>query len=309
MKILFFGSDPFAVLPLHTLVESKHSVVAVVTKPDKPAGRGQKETSSPIAIAAQELGLKILKPATLANEIFPTADVLVVVAYGKFLPDELINSVKYKAINIHPSLLPKYRGPSPVETALLNGDKKTGVSITTIVEEMDAGDIYLQVETKIEEDETAEQLFQHLSELGSQLLLKTLDEIEAKGLKPKPQDPNKVIFTKKITKEDGRINWSEPAQTIYNKIRAFTPWPGTYCEWNGKRLKVLEAYIDPTDLPAGRQGTKEKPGTVVETKECLKIACGQGSLILLEVQLEGKNPMPIADFLKGHTLQTATILT
>ncbi|MBI5299271.1 MAG: methionyl-tRNA formyltransferase [Deltaproteobacteria bacterium] len=302
MKILFFGSDTFAIPSLRVLhASSSHKIIGVVTQPDKPAGRGRKMTPCPVAVLAKDLGLPLLQPAkiqeeTVIQEILNLkADVLVVVAYGKFLPQSLIDKTRYKAVNLHPSLLPKYRGASPIQTAILNGDTKTGVTTMIVSSEMDAGDLYLQCETDIDPVEIAEGLEARLAEVGAHLILKTLEGLEKKTLKPIPQDPKKIILTRKITKEDGQINWNESAETLYNKLRAYTPWPGLFCHVNGKILKIFEAAPMEND-------SKEKPGTILDNKNGLILRCGKGALCLLEVQLEGKKRMSTADFLKGYSV-------
>ena len=307
MKILFFGSDEFAIPSLQTLVQSQHKILGVVTQPDKPAGRGKKTTPCPVATLAKELNLKLLQPETLKKEeaidslLIFKPDILVVVAYGQFLPTRLIDAVPHKAVNLHPSLLPKYRGAAPMQWAILNGDEQTGVTTATIVSEMDAGDIYLQCETNIDEAENFESLQNSLAQLGADLLIKTLDGIERSALKPKPQDPSKVIFAPKLLKEDGHLDFNEPAEKLYNKVRALNPWPGTFCWLNGKLLKILEAA--PLNM------SSQKPvGEVIENKEGLIVACGQKALCLLEVQLEGKKKMGVRDFLKGHPIELGTQL-
>src|SRR3989338_9095227 len=208
MNILFFGSDHFAIPSLKALHDSSHKILAVVTQPDKPAGRGQKLASCAVAAASRELCLKLLQPPKLQGEevlhqlLSLKPDCLVVVAYGKFLPQRLIAGAPYRAVNVHPSLLPKYRGASPIPWAILNGDKITSVSTMTVAEEMDAGDIYLQAETPIDPIETATQLEARLAEMGAALLIQTLDGLQKETLKAKPQDPKKVVATKKLAKEE-----------------------------------------------------------------------------------------------------------
>lgn len=307
MNILFFGSDTFAIPSLEAIAASKHKILGVVTQPDKPAGRGQRVSACPCATEAKKLNLKLFQPSNLKEKktieqlLSLKPDLLVVVAYGKFLPIDLIRAVPKKAVNLHPSLLPKYRGAAPMQWAILNGDKKTGVTTATIVEEMDAGDIYLQSETLLDEIETFTDLQQALSELGADLLLKTLDGIEKGVLKPRQQDPAQVVFAPKLLKEDGHLDFKEPAIKLFNKVRALNPWPGTFCYFENKLLKVLEAA--PVDMES------QKPsGAVIESKEGLIVACGQKALCLLEVQLEGKKRMSAKEFLKGHIVPIGTQL-
>ncbi len=307
MKLVFFGSDAFAIPSLRAIAASKHKVLAVATQPDRPAGRGQKLTPSPAAVAAKEMGLRLIQPAKLKTEeacaeiakLKP--DILVVAAYGQFLPQSLIEACPMKAVNLHPSLLPKYRGAAPMQWALLNGDKKTGVTTMTVSKEMDAGDIYLQCETNIDESENFEALQGSLAELGAELLLKTLDGIEKGKLKPKPQDLSQIVFAPKLSKEDGHLDFKEPAEKLYGKVRALNPWPGTYCYFDDKLLKILGA------APVAMSSQKP-PGSVIENKEGLIVACGQQALCLLEVQIEGKKRMSAKEFLKGHAVPIGTQL-
>lgn len=299
MKVIFFGSDHFAIPSLATLCASKHKVLAVVTQPDRPAGRGQVISPCPVAMVAKEKNLKLLQPEKIEiseEEILKLRpDILAVVAYGQFIPQNLIERATHRAVNVHPSLLPKYRGAAPMQWAILNGDKETGVTTMTITQEMDAGDIYLQTKTKIGEMENYVELEERLSRLGADLLIQTLDEIEAGTLKSKPQDSAKVVFAPKIKKEDGHISWEEPAQKLFNKIRAYIPWPGAFCNLHEKRLKILRAR------PADHKN-KESAGSIISLEEGITVACGQGALCLLEIQLEGKKAMSAKEFLKGHPL-------
>lgn len=311
MKILFFGSDHFAIPSLQALQKSPHQILGVVTQPDKPAGRGQHLQACPVAEAARELGLNLLQPskldaAAVAKLSALGAELLAVVAYGKFLPAALVEAAPRRAVNVHPSLLPKYRGAAPIQWAILNGDEKTGVTTMAISQEMDAGDIFLQCETNIDSAENHALLEERLSLLGADLLLKTIAGLEKNSIRPRPQDPSKVVLAPKFQKEDGHLNWKETAEALYNKVRALNPWPGTFCFLNGKSLKIFEAA--PLEPKQSEKLGGGKPGTVVDNKQALTVACGQGALCLLEVQLEGKRRMPAAEFLKGHPLSVGTQL-
>lgn len=307
MNLLFFGSDAFAIPSLKKLLESGHKILSVVTQPDKKAGRGQKITSCPVASFAKERGLKLVQPSTLKDKealrelTSFKSDIFVVVAYGEFLPRHLIESASFQAVNLHPSLLPKYRGAAPIQWALLNGEKKTGVTTMTITKKMDAGDIYLQMETAIDDQEDFLSLQHRLSELGADCLLKTLEGIEKGILKPKPQDPKEVLFAPMFKKEDGHLDWKKRAFDLSNQIRALNPWPGTFCYFGDKRLKIFKASVL-------NEVSKEKPGVVIQNEEEIRVACGQGFLSLLEVQLEGKRRMSVKEFLKGHPILTGTTL-
>ena len=306
MKILFFGSDEFAIPSLKSIAQSKHKILGVVTKSNKPAGRGQKITPCPVAVVAKELGFKLFQPEILKTEeslaplLSLKPDILVVVAYGQFLPTTLINAISHKALNLHPSLLPKYRGAAPMQWALLNGEKTTGVTTAIITKEMDAGDIYLQQKTEIDEDENFVDLQNRLSLLGAELLLKTLDGIERGTLKPKPQNTKQVTFAPLLTKEEGHLDWKESAWKLHNKIRALNPWPGAFCYLDEKRLKIFRTLMLERE-------PEEKPGIVVKDSAEIWVACGQGLLCLLEVQLEGKTKMSIKEFVKGYPIPVGTI--
>lgn len=306
MKILFFGSDLFAKPALEALLHSKHQVLATITQADKPAGRGQKKSACPIAEFAKEKNLNLFQPskideATIQKLLNLKPDALVVVAYGKFLPASLIEAIPHQAVNIHPSKLPKYRGAAPMQWALLNGERKTGVTTLKVSQEMDAGDVYLQKETSIGDQEDFHALSERLSKMGANLLLETLQKMEAKELLAVPQDKSEVTFAPKLTKEDGHLQWSEKATSLYNKIRALNPWPGTFCRLGNKILKIFSAEIKPQTL-------HRVPGTICNIDASITVACGQDSLCLLEVQLEGKKRMSAAEFLKGHPLLVGDIL-
>lgn len=311
MKILFFGSDHFAVPSLHALHESPHKILGVVTQPDKPAGRGQHLQACPAAAAAKELGLNLFQPekldaAAAAKLSALGAELLAVVAYGKFLPSTLIEAAPRKAVNVHPSLLPKYRGAAPIQWAILNGDRRTGVTTMAVSQKMDAGDIFLQCETDLDPAENHTLLEERLSVLGAELLLKTIDGLEKKSIRPRPQNPAGVVMAPKLTKEDGHLNWQSTADALFNRVRALNPWPGTFCFLNGKLLKIFEAA--PLEPKQSEKLGGKKPGTVVDNRQALTVACGQGALCLLEVQLEGKRRMPAAEFLKGHPVPVGTQL-
>ena len=308
MKIIFFGSDQFALPSLQTLAQSPHKILAVVTQPDRPAGRGQKLTPCPAAMAGRELKFPVWQLTTLKNKetiqrlLDLKPDLLVVVAYGNYLPAELVDAVPYKAVNVHPSLLPRYRGASPIQTAILNGDETTGVSTMTLAPEMDAGDIYLQESTPIDANETATELENRLSALGAELLLKTLDGLQQGSLRPKPQDAALVVMTRKFEKEDGRLDFTKSARALHNQIRACQPWPGAACTLKNKLFKIFA-----TEVRTGLEGTEA--GTVVESGETLVVVCGADALVLKEIQLEGKRRMSAAEFLTGTKVPVGTKLT
>src|SRR3989338_3116399 len=221
---------------------------------------------------------------------------------GNLIPDDLIQPVPHKAVNIHPSLLPKYRGASPIQTAVLNGDSETGVSTMTVAPEMDAGDIYLQEKTPIGENETAMELATRLSTLGADLLLKTIEGLETKSITPKPQNANQVVPTRKFEKEDGKLDFSKPASEIHNRIRACQPWPGTFCSLKNKLFKIYTASVLPGE-------NTETPGRLKVENQTLTVACGKNSLLLQEIQIEGRRKMTTEEFLKGFKIPEGTTLS
>ncbi len=308
MRIIFMGSAGFAVPALSALIDSEHDVIEVVAQPDKPAGRGQKVTACPVATCARESELPLYQPKGVRKperiehfrELAP--DLIAVVAYGKILPRELIDIPKHGCINVHASLLPNYRGAAPIQWAIVNGDAETGVTTQRMVEELDAGDVLMAASTPIDACETARELHDRLALMGADLLLHTIEAIEEDTLVPIPQEPAQVTFAPIIEKADGRIDWTQSAQAIYNRVRGFAVWPGTFTTWQGKQLRLHE--VAPVEGPCDA-----KPGTVVEVGDAhIAIACGEGMLYLLEVQLEGKRRMPVADFLRGHKVAPESIL-
>jgi methionyl-tRNA formyltransferase len=330
MKIVFFGTPEFAVKPLNKLIESNHDILAVVTRPDKPKGRGRKVCPSPVKQVALENNLKVLQPEKLLNikeELKNLgADVFVVVAYGKLLPPWILYMATHKCINIHPSLLPKYRGPAPIERTIMNGDKKTGVTTMRLSEGMDDGPIYLQEVVEIGEDENSDSLKNRLSEISSELLSKTLRGIDEGSLEPKEQDHTKSTVIGKLTKEEEKIDWNQPTETIHNKIRALSTKPGAYCFYKGKRLKILKSFISISDVvpvspnvipsKAGIQishqvrNDKMSPGIIIKiSRDSFLTATGDGTIEVLQVQPEGRNPMSASEFIRGFKPQVGESLT
>lgn len=296
MKIVFFGTDNFALHMLERL-HTEHEVVAVVTTPDVRVGRKQTIQESPVSVLAGELHLNVLKPSTLkTSEIVEQlrhcgADMFVVVVYGKIIPDNILSIPKYKTVNVHPSLLPKYRGPSPIRTPLINGDVKTGVSIMLLDHEVDHGPVLAQKELDIEPDDNNVTLTERLAELAGPLLVETIAAYALGKITPKEQDHANASFTKLIRKEDGKIDWDKPAQEIYNMFRGYFDWPGIWTVWNGQTLKILDC------MPVDSTCT-QSPGTVLFGGE---VACGKGTVLKIrQLQLAGKNATDIQSFLNGY---------
>lgn len=303
MRIIFFGTANVA-LPILEALNKQHQVLAVVTNPDAPVGRSGKPQESPVSALAKDLNLKTFKPEKAGDFGFLdelknlNADIFVVVAYGKILPKDIINLPKYKTVNVHFSALPKYRGPSPIQSALQNGDEQTGTSIFILDEEVDNGPLLAQKIVNIEPDDSYFTLSNRLAKISADLLLETLADYEAEKITPLPQDESAATHTKIISKQDGKIDWNKSAVQIYNQFRAFYPWPGIWTNWNGKTLKILDCKVN-TNLRMEHGSTDTYGcGTVLENGT---VVCGEESILQIKsLQLEGKNEMPIADFLNGY---------
>jgi methionyl-tRNA formyltransferase len=295
MRVLFMGTPEFASCSLRRLYEDGHEICAVFTRQDKPASRGMKMTSPPVKLLAMERGTPVFQPATLrdgALEIIRSLnpDIIVVVAYGRILPREILSFPRYGCVNVHGSLLPKYRGAAPVQWAVLNGEKTT----MYMDEELDSGDIIDTLETPIGEDETAGELFNRLMELGAELLSKTLRDIEAGTATRRRQDASEATYAPMITKELSPVDWSKSPQEIKNRVRGLLPWPAATAEIFGRKCKIFKV------APTGESTDKPDGSIVSADKNGLKIACGGGSVIeILELQAEGKRRMAAADFLRG----------
>lgn len=298
MNIVFMGTPDFAVPTLKRLCDSKHNILAVYTQPDKPVGRKQVLTPSDVKVCALENGLEVRQPASLRdensfNEISVLdPDIIIVVAYGKILPKNILDIPKYGCVNVHGSLLPKYRGASPIQSAVLNGDKLSGVTTMFMGEGLDTGDILLKAETEIGENETSAELFDRLAEIGADLLIETIEKLESGLITPIKQDESKATYTKKITKDMSLINWAQPNYIIHNQVRGLQTWPVALTKLSGKDLKIHSTF------KCDKSG---EPGTVICTAP-LTVACSEGSLIIDELQLSGKKRMKSDAFLLGHPL-------
>jgi methionyl-tRNA formyltransferase len=300
MRIVFFGSASIGFPVLEALLASaQDDVVAVVTQPDRPAGRKQQLTPCPVKLFAQERGLPVLSPEKVKESLSElaklNADLFVVVAYGQYIPQSVLTLPAHGAINLHPSLLPKYRGSSPIQWALANGDTVTGVTILYVSEKMDAGDIILQREIPIDPEATSSALEPVLAGAGAQLLMEAVEQIRTGTVQRHPQDDAAAIDVRKLTKEDGRLDWTQPADVLRNRIRGFTPWPGCFCEMpDGQRLKVLRVAVE------AQSGS---PGEILDVSGAgLLVATGEGALRLLDVQPAGKKVMDGASYLRGYPL-------
>lgn len=300
LKIIFMGTPEFSLPSLKRLNE-KENVVLVVTKEDKPQGRGLSSKPSPVKVLSKELGVPVYEPKTLKDESVVEKissydpDVIVVVAYGKFLPDSILKLPRFDCINIHPSLLPKYRGAAPMNWALINGEKETGVSSMYMAKEMDAGDILLQKKIKIDEEDNLESIHDKLAELSAEVIDETIQKLKEEKLTPIKQDPCLVTFARILKKEDGKIDWDKDGRFIFNQIRGMNPWPGTYSYLDNKMVKILKTELVELDSEKAKSGAR----IIIENNEELVVKTGKEALKILSLQLEGKKKLDVKEFLKG----------
>jgi len=297
-SLIFFGTPEFSVPCLRALYEANYDIRAVVTQPDAPCGRGRALKPSPVKVAAQELGLKVLTPEVIDNafmeEIKSYATVtIIVVAYGKLLPESLLLLTSYGALNIHPSLLSLYRGPSPIETCILNGDTYTGVTLMKLDAKLDHGPILSQTRVTVENDDTAGTLHDKLAAKGAQLLVQVLPRYLAGEVKPRPQDHSRATFTEKIETKDAEIDWKKDATHIINQIRAFNPRPVVWTIYNGERLKIFKARAS--------QEPKLTPGYFQLDRSLKRLLIGTATdpMEILELQLPGKKRMSVSEYING----------
>ncbi len=303
MKVAFFGTPDFAVPTLERLIASSHEVVLVVSRPDRPMGRHQVLSTPPVAALAAANGIECLQPKNLKSEELASTlaesdvEAAVVVAYGKLIPEELLAIPRLGFVNLHPSLLPRHRGPSPIQWALVCGDRATGVTTMQLDEGMDTGPLLLQRRVDIEPGETAEQLGPRLAGIGADLIVRTLDELEAGTLTPRPQPIDGANTTPMLRRNFGKMDWSMPARQLVNRLRGFTPWPGLYTKFRGGRLKIF-GLDEVRSSPRGN----EAPGTVLSAApDGIVVRCGKKTAArITEVQREGRQRMPIDAFLIGE---------
>ena len=300
MKIIFMGTPDFAAASLEALIASRHEIQAVVTQPDKPKGRKGELTPSPVKVIAKREGIKVYQPLKVRDEEFVKTlraynpDVMVVVAFGQIIPLSILKMPKYGCVNIHGSLLPKYRGAAPIQWAVLDGEKETGITTILMDEGIDTGDILLKKTIKIDADETSGSLFDKLMALGAKTILETLDELEKGNLTPTKQGESPTAYAKMLTKAMGLIDFTRSAKELDCFVRGMDPWPSAYTLLAGKTLKLWKVRVV--------EGGGEAGSVIDIDKESFAIACGEGAIEVLEVQLEGKKRMSAGDFLKGSTL-------
>jgi len=309
MRIIFMGTPDFSVPTLEALVASEHEVAAVVTQPDKPKGRGKEIHMSPVKECALKHNIPVYQPVRARDEAFVEEmrtlkpDAMVVIAFGQILPKSLLDLPKYGCVNIHASLLPKYRGAAPIQWAVINGDEETGITTMMMDVEMDTGDMLEKTVVKLNPDETGGSLFDRLSLLGGDLILSTLSKLEKGEITPQPQDHAQATYVKKISKSMGDIDWTMDAVSIERLVRGLNPWPSAFTRWNGKMLKIWEAKVLPN------LETKAPCGSVISASdEGLKIQTGNGVLCVTSLQLEGKKRMDTAAFLRGYQVESGFIM-
>ena len=308
MNIVFMGTPEFALPTLEKIHNSSHSILSVITQPDRPKGRGQKQVDSPIKKFALENNLPLLQPATVNTKEFIAAllenrpDYIIVVAFGQILSETLLKVPKQFCINLHSSLLPKYRGAAPINRAILNGETHSGVTTMIMDKGMDTGDILLVDETPIEQNDDAQSLHDKLSEQGGKLVLETLFRLQKNDLLPTPQNSDLASYAPKLKKEESLIDWKIDAENIFNKIRGLSPWPGTHTLYNGKRLAILKG-----EIVLGE--SSDRPGHIERiTDTGIEVGTGKNRLKITELKLEGKKAMPVKSFLSGYKITRDDIL-
>ncbi len=312
MRVVFMGTPAFAVPTLQQLIDSEFSVVGVVCQPDRPSGRGKKVTWGPIKQLAMAHGLPIVQPDKMkAPALLETLqgwnpDVIVVAAFGRILPKMILDLPPFKCLNVHGSLLPKYRGAAPIQWAVINGEQETGITIMLMDEGMDTGAVLRQGVIKILPEETAGELALRLAELGGPLLVQTLRDWVEDGVKAQPQDDHLATMAPILKKEDGRIDWSQPADILANRIRGLSPWPGAYSFWRGERWAIWKVEVGGPvmEINDGDQANRSaEPGTVLGlSPHAIRVQTGQGILDLKEIQPANKKRMLVRDYLTGHEI-------
>ncbi len=309
LRLVFMGTPDFAVPSLKALIGSRDDVVAVVTQPDRPKGRGRALTKSPVKELAEKHKIEVIQPPRAKEEGFIqrlkelNPDLIVVIAYGHILPKSILDIPSLGCINVHASLLPKYRGASPINWAIIEGEVETGVTTILIDEGLDTGDILLTEKTEIDKDDNYEKLQKKLSFLGAEVLLKTIESMKKGDLKPVPQRDADASYASLLKKEDGLINWNSEAEKINNSIRGLNPWPGTVTNWRGKRLKVLSGRILTNSV-------KDVPGSIIRKDlNGIEVATAKGVFLITKLQPENKRAMEVRDFLKGYDIKVGEVLS
>lgn len=308
MKIIFMGTPEFAVPAIDSLIEAGHEIAAVFSQPDKPKGRGYTLTPPPVKVKALQHGIRVCQPTTMkdgeALKIFDQIqpDVAVVIAYGKILPNEILYAPKYGCINVHASLLPKYRGAAPIQWSVINGESTTGVTAMQMDVGLDTGDILMKCETDIDPNETSGELHDRLSVMGAKLIVDTLAALEKGELQPQKQDDSHSCYAHMLTKELCSVDWSRSAQEIHNQIRGLSPWPVATATLEGKKLKIHRSVLSDCVNDSAQCGE-------IIALNPLTVKCGGNSAIeILEIQAEGKKRMKSEDYLRGHKIEPGTVM-
>lgn len=308
MKIIFMGTPDFSVGTLEALVEAGHDVVLAVTQPDKPKGRGGKMQFTPVKEAAMAHGIPVFQPkkvreASCIEELRKyNADIMVVIAFGQILPKEILEMTPYGCVNVHASLLPKYRGAAPIQWAVIDGEKVSGVTTMQMDEGLDTGDMLLKTEIVLDDKETGGSLHDKLAEAGAKLCVETLKGLEEHEIVPQKQGDSPTAYARMLDKNLGNIDWNQPAEAVERLIRGLNPWPSAYTDWNGKVMKIWEAEVweEDTDEAAGTVVKVEKDGFFVQT--------GKGLLKVKALQIPGKKRMEADAFLRGYDVKIGTVL-
>lgn len=309
MNVIFMGTPDFAVGTLEALVEAGHTITMVVTQPDKPKGRGHSMQYTPVKEAALRHNLPIYQPIKIREELSVKymeqipADVIVVVAFGQLIPKSILKMKKYGCINVHASLLPAYRGAAPIQWAVINGDKQSGVTTMQMDEGLDTGDMLLRTVVPLDEKETGGSLFEKLSAAGAALAVETLAKLETGEITPEKQGETTTAYASMLTKEMGQIDWSRDAVSIERLVRGLNPWPSAYTKLNGKTMKIWECEVVPSDASKGVCGE-----ILRVTKDSMIVQTGQDALTIRELQLEGKKRMDAGAFLRGFSVKPGTVL-
>ena len=309
MRVVFMGTPDFSVGTLRELAKAGHEIAGVISQPDKPKGRGKNLQPTPVKEAAMELGLPVYQPKKVRDPEFIQVmkklnpDVIVVVAFGQIIPKEILHMPKYGCINVHASLLPAYRGAAPIQWAVINGDKVSGVTTMQMNEGLDTGDMIMKTEVPLSEDETGGSLHDKLAEAGAKLCVETLKALEDKTATWETQGESPTAYAKMLDKKLGDIDWSRSAKSIECLIRGLNPWPSAYTDWNGKVMKIWEAGV--LD-----ENTDAKPGTIVKVeKDSFSVQTGDGLLKVLALQIPGKKRMEADAFLRGYQIETGCELS
>lgn len=302
MNLVFFGSGEFGLASLDAIAASPHKLLALVTAPDKPKGRALKPQPTLIKRWANDHSIPVIECAHIKSEELEkklkslSADVFAVISFGALLPKALLDIPKKAALNVHSSLLPKYRGAAPIQWAILNGDKETGVTIMRLSSKLDTGDIALQKKTVIQPNDNYESLERRLGQIGADALIEVLNQIDTGKVHYEPQKEREFTYARKLNKDDGKINWALPAERIERQVRAMHKWPTSYSFYKGKRLIITRVSVE-------KDSSGKKPGTVLSVQKNIMIQAGDGALLLLSVKPEGKSEMSGNDFARGHSIQ------